>query len=726
MNLAFFSFTFGGNIFVLIFLFLFFISAAFLFYKFTIPPVPKFKKILLTLIRSSALTLILLVLFEPVLSIIKNEKKNPSIAVLIDDTQSMNVSPLASRQLSFLKKYISENNFNIARGDVAVNYYTFTDKLLSYDEYPPDSISFSGELTDISNSLKMLNDNIRNENRQAVILITDGNYNTGKNPVYEAENLGIPVYTVGIGDTLEQKDVLVYKVVTNNIVYNETRNPVDVTLRWSGIKSETAEVTLADDGIVIDRQIISLTPGSGEKVLRFYFEPKNEGIKKLTASISNIQDELTVKNNYKTSYIKVLKSKLNILLIAGGPSPDVSVVAQSLIEEQHFKVSTLIQKNKNEFYSGKFRSEMLDSADCFVLIGFPTIRTNDELVRVINGAIEKQRKPILFIAGKFIDYSKLQNFEQYLPFNWLNPSDLELSIFASVAEKERNNPLVRLPEMESSGDEIGVWNNLPPVYKTRTIYRPKPESSILVNAKLQTMPSNEPIVLTRNINRFKSMAITGYGIWRWRLLTQYDNNSEKFLPLFLSNSVRWLTTKEDDKKVRVVTTKDIYSTVDIVEFTGQVYDEQYRPQNNAELKLRIFSEDEKTELTLNSVGNGRYEGQISGMKSGDYSFDATAMIDGKSAGEDNGKFAVGKINSEYFDTRINRELLEQIAYKTKAEYVGIENLGRLNSLLETQTFSAIEYSSVTEIEIWNWEIIAAIIILLLGVEWFIRKRSGMI
>jgi len=34
--------------------------------------------------------------------------------------------------------------------------------------------------------------------------------------------------------------------------------------------------------------------------------------------------------------------------------------------------------------------------------------------------------------------------------------------------------------------------------------------------------------------------------------------------------------------------------------------------------------------------------------------------------------------------------------------------------------------NASEIELWNWKYLAGLVILLFAVEWFIRKRSGML
>lgn len=662
------------------------------------------------------------IIFEPILSLINTTTKKPSIAVLIDNSRSMNIREGSNSDVENLKKFIAAKSLEKNLAGVDVKYYLFSSSLTGFEIFSTDSLKFSGDVTDISSALNQLKDQIRVQNHQAVVLISDGNYNVGKNPVYGAENLGVPIYTIGIGDTVERKDVMISKIQTNNITYVDTRVPVDVTVRWSAGSNENVEVQLSEGTQIIERKIVTLAQGTSENRLRMFFEPKEEGTKKLTVTVSKIKDELTEKNNYQSVFVKVLKSKLQVLIIAGAPSADFAAVRQTLSEDQHINVTTFTQKNEGEFYERKLTRSLLDSSDCIVLIGFPNQASSYDALNLLKDAIDSQRKPVLFITAKNIDYNKLQTIDAFLPFSWSSVNNTELYVFPQIPEKMRAHPLINL----DGGTSVESWQQLPPIYKVATMYRPKPESEMLASVRLENIQINEPLILTRNINRQKTLAVTAYGIWRWRLLSVGNPQTEKLLYLFLTNSVRWLTTKEDEKNVKIIPTKETYTTNEAVEFTGQVYNDQYRQVNDADVKVNLISGQEKYEILLNTIGSGRYEGSFGSIPEGDYSYAASAIRDGRTIGEDKGKFSVGKINIEFLDTRMNKQILEQIAYKTSGGYTDISKYNNLIPLITSNKFSSQEIVNVKEYELWNWEYVAMMIITLLSLEWFIRKKSGMV
>ncbi|MDI6767100.1 MAG: hypothetical protein QME52_09790 [Bacteroidota bacterium] len=717
------SITFGSSVILFIFLFLIVVSIAFLFYRFTLPPLPPFRRIILSLLRALSLTLLLFILFEPILRFVRSDEQKPTVAVLIDDSQSMTIKDNTGDRASAVRKFLKNKDFSRLSSNVNVKYFSFSTKLNVFNNSPFDSISFRGEATDLSNVLGGLKDLLQRNNIQAVSMITDGNYTGGKNPIYAAEALSLPVYTMGVGDTTEQKDVVVEKIVTNDLTFAETRIPVDVNIKCSGYSGENIEVNLAEGTAILDRRMITITAGTHSYPVRLFAEPKEEGTKKYTVTVSKLPGELTEKNNSQSFFMKVFKSKLRVLILAGAPQPDVSAVRQVLSEDKHLTVKALVQKNGTEFYESSFNRSMIDSADCLVLIGFPSPASNNKTIQEVREIIERQKKPFLFLNSKTTDYAKLEIFETLLPFGWSGIEKSELYVAPSIAERQKSHPLVTLcGEMTADG-----WQQLPPIYKTRTMYRAKPEADVLAYAKLQNIVLNEPLVAIRNISRQKSFAITGHGIWRWWLLAQGNSQTDKFLSLLLTNAVRWLTTKEEDKNVRVMAVKEVFTTTETIEFTGQVYDEQYKPVDNAEVIIDLQHDKEKFQVALDAVGNGRYEGSIDGLNEGDYTFTAKAATDGRSFGEEKGRFSVGQMNVEFLETKMNKTLLEQIAYRTGGRYYDLANAGAIaNDMEKDVKFSPREIIHTSEIELWNWKYLAALIIILLAVEWFIRKRSGML
>ncbi|MEK7672059.1 MAG: hypothetical protein AAB344_07555, partial [Bacteroidota bacterium] len=391
--------------------------------------------------------------------------------------------------------------------------------------------------------------------------------------------LGIPLYAVGIGDSTEQKDLLVTKVLTNELVYNQAEVPVDVTIKSSGFKGEKVEVVLSEGSKELSRQQLVLQEGTREYSARLSYVPEGEGVKKYSMRVSTLPGELTTANNLKTFLARVLKSKLRVLMIAGSPSPDVSVIKQTLSEDKNLEVRSLTQKTPSSFYDGQLTSQLIDSSDCIVLIAFPSSSTSDATVDVLKSSITKNTIPILFVNGKNVDERKLSMLGSLLPFTTSNFSANEQLAFIEPTQK--NHPILATNTEEGAES----WKRLPPIYKTQTAYKAKSEATVLASTKINNIVLNEPLVAIRNVNKQKSLAILGYGIWRWRLMAQGNLQTEKLLSTFLSNSIRWLTTRDDSRPVKVTPSKPAFTQGEPIEFVGQVYDASANPVENAQVKL---------------------------------------------------------------------------------------------------------------------------------------------
>jgi len=721
MPLPEFTLSLGGSGFIFILLLCVAVAATAFLYRSTVPPVPRRKRIFLASLRGTALTILLALLFEPLLKLQFRVAQEPVLAVLIDDSQSMTIRDRMGNRAEAVHRLLDAAPF--ARLSARVSYYRFASQLHRLESLEKDSLQFSGEVTDVASALQQLREQRTHGNIQAAVLISDGEYTVGKNPVAIVDALGIPLYTVGVGDTLEQRDLLIANVTTNNIVYAQTRVPVDVQVRSSGFTNEKVEVTLTHAGKTLDRKVLQLQEGTLDYRVGLSYEPKDIGVQKYTVSISHLPGELTEKNNSRSFFVKVLKTKLRVLLIAGAPSPDVSIVRQALSEVEHFSVKTFVQKRLGEFYEGTLPPTALDSADCIVVIGFPSAAASPSQLQLISSTIERTKRPVLFIASRTLDFEKLRAFDGFLPFTWTGPTSQELLVFPEVTEKQRNNILVQL-DGEIAAEH---WQQLPPIFKTQTTFRAKPEADVLAAVKIQGVVLNEPLVLTRNIARQKAFAITGHAVWRWRLLAQGNPRTERFLPLLLTNAVRWLTTPDEGKRVRIVPTKDAFTTAEPIEFTAEVYDEQFRPIERAEVRVVVRSDDQKSQTVLRAIGSGRYEGSIEGLAAGDYTFEGQATLDGTSLGDDRGRFSVGQMNVEFLQTRMNKHLLEQLAFRTGGMYADIGNVAALIDSIQARVeFTPREIVHTSEVELWNWQYLTALLVLLLAVEWFVRKRSGML
>lgn len=692
-------------------------AAAIFSYRYTLPPVSPARRLTLTVLRAAGLSLVLTLLFEPLLRLLTTTHEPPVLAVLVDNSKSMTIVDGTGDRSEALRS-LMEGSLERLAGQGSTRYYTFGVGAM-YQEHL-DTLALDEDGTDITGALRAVEEDRRQQNIQAVILLTDGIYTLGQNPLYEAERLGIPVFTVGIGDSAEQRDVLISRLATNDLVYAETEVPVDVTVKSTGYAGARVEVTLTDGVQQLARSALTLGEGTREHSVRLTYTPQGEGTKRYTVTVSPLDGELTTANNRRSFFARVRKSKLRVLMVAGSPSPDLAITRYTLAEEKHIDVRSFTQRLPDGFYEGALTQAVVDSTDCIVLVAFPTAATAATTLELLRDAVARNATPLLFIAGRNVDEQRLRALIGALPFTYgQTRSTVEEYVFFQPAIAQQQHPILQ--------ETVDAWSRMPPIFRTQTAFLAKPEATTIGLARRQAVVTGEPLVLLRNVNRQKSMAILGYGIWRWRLMAQGNADTERVFSTFMANAVRWLTTREDWKRVSVATTREAYTEGEQVELTAQVYDESGNPVDNAQVKVTARRGDREIETLLRPIGSGRYEGSLAGTEAGDYSYRATASLNDQPLGQDAGRFTVGELNLEFQDTRMNVQLLRQIAWRTGGEFATPATLASLQPLLQQiPTFTPREVERSTELELWNWQYTLALIVLVFAAEWFLRKRSGML
>jgi hypothetical protein len=302
----------------------------------------------------------------------------------------------------------------------------------------------------------------------------------------------------------------------------------------------------------------------------------------------------------------------------------------------------------------------------------------------------------------------------------------EQQVLPFVQERYRFHQLI-----QSDG---AAWEKLPPVYYSLPTFTAKPEAQTLLSVKIQNVPLTNPLFVVRNIGGTKSAAILSYGVHRWKVLAGTDDETKEHFGQWFSTLVRWLATREQDKRLRVEPAKEFYSRGERISFAGQVYNESYQPLDNAEVLVTIrphhatsSTNSVTVETILSSSGAGLYEGNIAGLGEGEYSYTASAVANGDTVGRVSGRISVGEQSIEFAETKMNKPLLKQIAASSGGNYADAVSFSALtDEILARKEMSLQEQTHTSEYQLWNLPWFLAVIILLFGIEWFVRKQSGML
>jgi hypothetical protein len=703
-------------------------SAAFSFwaYRVTIPPVGRAKKTVLVALRAVTLALVIVLIAEPLLHLTRLVVHKPVVALVADNSLSMTLTDASGSREARLRSIFGDRNWERISSDAVIERYQIEPGLARTSA---DSLSLRGASTDLAQALTRLLDEQEGDHPAAVVLLSDGNYNTGANPLADAERSKVPIFTIGIGDSSDQKDASVQKLAGNSIAYVETSVPLDAVVKVSGFPGASLGVELLEEGRAIDTQTLRTAASSepSEYSIRFSYVPKTEGMKRLTVRVQHLAGEATEKNNSRSIVMKVLKNKLRTVVVAGTPGADAAAVMQMLEADKNGEPSIFYQTPDGRLRTEKTGAPSFPSAsqtaDCIVLVGFPTAQTTAQNLQTVTTAVRSRNIPLLFISGRLIDLQKLKELEGLLPFTVAGARVDEQQVVASIPPAQASNPLV------AANQSSAVWEKLPPIYASLGVFKAKPEAAVLATMKMQGVPLTVPLIVSRSVGAQKSIAILGYGISRWKLLAGASSETEQFFSSWFSTAARWLAVREEDKRLRVEPEKELFSQGEPVQFMGQAYTETLEPLENAEIRIEALEQGakQKFETIMQPSGAGRYEAVLGGLPEGDYAFTASAQFNAQPIGVVHGRFAVGAQALEFTDTKLNATLMRQIAaisggmYANAADYQSVIEGVKSRALSQRQ-----EHAAVREIDMWNAPLLFFVIIICAGTEWFLRKRSGMV
>jgi hypothetical protein len=697
--------------------------AAWWMYRQTVPQLPAGIRIVLGAIRFGVLATILFLLAEPILRRAVDREQPPVFAVLVDASGSMALSPdegggapaadEARRVVEALERGLD---------GVDVRWFGFGAELTDLGAAPhSDSLRFAMGRTDIADALSTASQRLLGQGLTSVILVSDGRHNSGRNPLSVAERFPVPVHTVAVGDTLTRADVQVRSVETNDLAYRGRELPFRATIRHEGFGGQTVEVVLQEDGVAIDRATLTLPDGDGATPVELKAVPTEAGLRRYTVAVTVLDGELTGRNNSASVAVRVLESQRRILVLAAGPSPDLASLRTLLERDPDLAVETRVQKSASEFYEGPLPD--LDPYDLLVLVGYPGRGASpDDVDRI--AAAAGQGTPIFFALDRRTDQQALSRMAAVLPANpeTVRPGFTEARVLPTA--EGRRHPVLTA-EVPAAADP---WSVVPPLLVPDSRFAATPDAQVLAVPEIRGIGLDDPVLVTRRRSGMRSAALLATGFWRWSNLPDDLDSFSDAWPGTVERLVQWLVAPEDDRPVRVRPVSESFEGGTEVEFTGQVYDEALVPVPDGTIELRVTTPDGRTlPYTLRPVGAGRYAGSLGVLPEGTYAYAARGLRDDVELGEDSGTFAVGPLSVEFMDPGSDPAVLRQVSARSGGVAVDASGAASLVDSLDRRGLlrPSVRTAEVT-FRLWQRFPFLVLVLVLLTLEWFLRKRRGLV
>jgi len=692
-------------------------------YRRTVPPLSRWYRILLTALRMSAMIILVFLLSEAILSISYTRSEKADVAVLVDHSESMRINDGSRSRADLVRDMLSSSGMSRFNDAYHVHYFLFGEKVVNPGPNFPDSLRFADKVTDFYGALEEIQINHMSESYSAVLVLSDGVYTKGMDPVYIAEQLGVPVYAVCIGQNVPQNDILLTRVLTNKIAYRNQEIPVHVSVRGPGYEGRKVMVAVMDKQRVLSRKEMTIPAEGFAGDVRFQLKPDSVGLHSWTVRVSGFADELISDNNSRNFIIQVLPDKQRVFLLADAPSPDLAFLKRAL-QTENINCTTRTIKNQSDFYEGTMPSSArLSEMDVFILLNIPGHDTPAWLWDQIQQILVNDRKPFFVIAGKRVDTDRLFTLRSCLPVDHLYNSQ-EYNVLPLIPSDSEYHPVVQL--IGSRQESQKAWEELPPVYTSFSQVQVHDDAGILLNGLSDSPGLNSsvtPLLISRHMGAQKTAVFLGSGFYKWDLGPWGLHIKNDPARGFIHKLVRWLAIHEDNKQVLLSSDQKMVDPGENVVVSVQVYDRTYQPLNDADVGLEIRTETDRYTMDLVRIGNGLYQKEMTFFQGGRYRMKARVSRYGRMIGSDSTFFIVHEMNPELMITNTNPELMLRLAQASGGLAGPADSLDVMLAHMDFPPKQIeIEHRIIPVHHYW----LLCVLLGLLGMEWMIRKRKGML
>lgn len=670
------------------------VALALWYYRNPVPPVSSRLRWMLTALRAGAIALLFIALAEPVLKVVMTSTRTWKVAVLLDTSASMDQAVDPARKRDALAALESSR---AALGNRGL-YRAFGERP---DPLVNGTPVFESPATDISAALESM---AKERDIAACVLITDGRWNRGEDPGGCELPEGLPVYTVLSGSVPSAPDIVLKRVSVATVGHDRKSLPVEVTVSATGRIPGGIPVEILEKGRVLVSGKVSLHESSTAGVT-LQLPLKGPGNHHYTVRVSPAFAERTG-NNARSFGVRVLKSSFAALMLAPTPSPDFAFIRRAAESDSAFTVQAVTG-------SGAFPGD-LARFDAVIIVDSGGFALTTERARQLASWLAGGKG--LWVIGS-TPLPAGSPLEAVLPLTFdRRTGPVTASMTLALTEAGGSHFLT------TGGIGRDDWPILPPVSSLAPT-RPASGGQVLaVAAPAGRKGDPPPAIAAGSHGRGKVLEMPVSGIWRWRLMMEGAGKGGALFDTFVRGAMRWLASETEMSPLTVSTDAESYLGGQEIRFEARVYDTVFMPVPGADVSLTLDN-DTARKVILTENQPGVYTGTAHAAVPGGHSWSASAFVGGKQYADASGKFTVENFSLEMLDSSPDPETLGAIARRSGGLAVTAAGVDSVLSKLKPRTVTEREEREHHPV---LSPFLPALIILLLSVEWFIRKRRGMI
>ena len=288
-------------------------------------------------------------------------------------------------------------------------------------------------------------------------------------------------------------------------------------------------------------------------------------------------------------------------------------------------------------------------------------------------------------------------------------------IQVQLTPRGKGDPMLNLAGDGESND--AMWAAMPPIYWVAPVVAKPGATVLMVDPSRDTPQGKLPVMAQHEYGLGQVLYVGTDNTWRWR-----RNVGDRYYTRFWGQVNQRMAQQRfigAEKRVQISLDSQNYNVGDRIRVYARLYQEGYEPSLEEVLRGVVSTTEEghsPTEVPLKAVKGkpGLFFGEFVAPTAGQYQFHLQEAPDQKR------DFTVAESSLEMAETAMNAKLMRDVAALTHGRFFREEDL---HQLVKTIAAKPATVESRLELELWATPLYFLLILLVVTIEWVLRKWS---
>ncbi|MGA9451067.1 MAG: hypothetical protein WBW41_06945 [Verrucomicrobiia bacterium] len=682
-------------------------------------------------LRALIVGALLLVMLNPQLLLPRPLAEKPKLVVLLDSSASMATRDVSGESRFTAATRVLGNASTLAKlnQEFVLDFRQFDRTVRPADLSQLMSNTPDGDASEIGKSLMSAISELGDTKAQAgVLLVSDGRATAPD--TLDAAQLAlarsVPLWTWTVGGPVPRHDLWIETPSTEALAFSGEEVDLTATLHEDGYPNRSFKVDLLTDGnVVATKEFLPDTNGVARISMRV--KAPAAGEQRYVFRVPSEPDEVDTANNERAVFLRSVGQKVRVLVAEGQPYWDTKFLVQSLKGNTNVELTVVYRLNSARYVAvvsatgSETRTEQdlfprtadaMNAFDVIVLGREAEAFFDNNTEALLTDFVAKRGGSLIFARGK--PYGGwFQSLAKFEPLAW--GDGVVSGVKLRPTEAGRDNPIF---DLGTAGSLEDLLERLPALDQASVTLGEKPLAVVLAN----TVQEDGPVLIAyQRYGQGRTISLNASGLWHWAFRESGQDESEIAYQRFWVSLLQWLLGGSEflpGSDVALMSAHRYYNSEQPMQFlisTRNLDRAIYQP------RLIISGNGKVTEVEPRARGES-FVAEAGPFAPGTYV--VTLKNNVGNPAELSQSIEVVSASVEKRELSADPDTMRQLAEISGGAVIGADDVARMPEIV--RRWEAARELSYQRQSVWDrWWLMTGIFGLL-GAEWWLRRREGLL